>query len=64
MSVTASLEDTNGEAGSPDDAPGHGSGRAMAAGCGPGHWPRCGGRGHLIGADKVSLHHQARLPHN
>lgn len=54
VSMTASLEDTNWEAGSPDDTPGHSPGRDMAVCHGRSHWPCCGTQGHLIGADKVS----------
>jgi len=64
VSVTALLEDTNREAGSPDDVPGHSPGRDMAVGRGPGCWPRRSTQGHLIGADKVSSQSWARLPHN
>lgn len=58
-SVTASVEDTKGEAGSPD-VPGHRPGRDMVVGHGLGHWPRCSTQGHLTGADNA----WARPPHN
>lgn len=59
-SVTASVEDTKGEAGSPDDVPGRRPGRDMVVGHGLGHWPCCGTQRHLTGADNA----WARPPHN